>query len=93
MPGAAQGFVRGRGGDVGVRKRALVQTSGHKASDMRHIHHQLGADFVSDFAEAGKVDGARVGACTGNNGVGLVLAGQSGDFVIVDAAQIGRAHV
>ena len=84
--GAAQGFVRGCGGDVGVRKRALVQAGGHKTGDMGHVHHQLGANFVGDFAEAGKVDGAGVGAGTGNDGGGLVLAGEGGHFVIVDAA-------
>jgi len=54
----AQGLVRGGGGDVGVRKWALVQTGGHKAGDVGHIYHQLGADLVGNLAEAGKINGA-----------------------------------
>ena len=89
--GAAQGLVRGGGGDVGVRDGALVQTGGHQARDVGHVHHEDGTHLIGDGPETGEVDLAGIGAGAGHDGGGLVLAGDAGHFVIVDAAGLA-AH-
>jgi hypothetical protein len=29
-----------------------MHAAGHQAGEMRHVHHQIGADLVGDLAEA-----------------------------------------
>ena len=81
----AQCFVRGRSDNVAVRHWIRVQTSGHQTSHMRHIHHQLSADAVSNFAQPDKVKKARISASPGNQQLGLVLLGQTLHFIVIDA--------
>ena len=59
-------------------------TSGHQTGNMGHIHHQIGADFVCNLTELGKVDGAGIGAGTGNDHPGLAGLGGFQNFFIVD---------
>ena len=55
-----------------------------KTGEMRHVHHQVGADLVGDLAEPGEVELARVGRPSGDDQLRLVLPGGFGDAVHVD---------
>ena len=61
--------------------------------DVRHVHHEQGADFPGDLAELREVDLARIGAGPGEDQLRLVLAGQPGDRVVVDAVRVRRDAV
>ena len=80
---AAQGLV-GRGGDdMRVRQRAGEQLRRHQAGEMRHIDHEIRADLVRDFADAGKVDEARIGRPAGDDQLRLFGAGEVFEFLII----------
>jgi hypothetical protein len=49
---AAQGLVRRRGDDMGVRERRGMRAARHQTGEMRHIDHEIGADRIGDLAEA-----------------------------------------
>ena len=49
---AAQGLVRGRGDDMGVRERRGMRAARDQPGEMRHVDHEIGADLVGDRAEA-----------------------------------------
>ena len=73
--GTTEGLV-GRGGhDVGVRHRRRVQPGGDQPGEVRHVHHEVGADFVGDLPEPGEVELARVGRPTGDDQLRTVLVG------------------
>ena len=61
----------------GVRQRARMHAAGHQPGEMRHVHHEIGADFVGDRAEAGEIDEARIGRAAGDDQLGPVLAGRA----------------
>lgn len=44
-----------------------MKTGCDKTRDMRHVYHEVSADFISDFAEFFKVDRAGVRARSGND--------------------------
>ena len=52
---------------------------------MRHVHHEQAARLLGDGAQALKVDDARVGGCTGQQQLGLVLQREAAHLVVVDA--------
>ena len=68
----------------------VVQAGGHQAGDVGHVDHQHGADLAGDLGELACVDLARVGAGAGDDQLRLVLAGQPGDLVEVDAVVSSR---
>ena len=78
--------MRGRRGVVRVFYGRGVQIRGHEPRDVSHVDQQLGSDAVGDGPKAGEVEGARVGAGTGDDQLGLMFLGQGFDFVIVDLA-------
>ena len=80
----AQGLVRGRRDDVGMREWARMHAAGHKAGEMRHVDHQVGADIVGDLAEAAEIDDARIGGAAGDDHFRPMLFGEPLDFVHVD---------
>ena len=59
--------------------------------EMRHVHHQPGADTVRDLTEAGKVDDARHRRPARDDKFRLVFPGQRRHLIIVDAAVL-RTH-
>ena len=71
------------GNNVGVRHGVGVQSCRNKPCDVRHIHHQICADFVGNLAEACKVDHARIGTCACNDNLGFVLQCNAFHFVVV----------
>src|SRR5690606_4836619 len=83
---AAQGFVGSGGGNVGNLHRVRVQASGNEASDVGHIHHQVGAHLVSDIAEALPIQHLRVVRETRHDHLGLVLQRQTLDLLVVHQA-------
>ena len=73
---------------MSVRQRARQHRRGDKAGEVRHVHHEQGADPVGDGAEAGEVDLARIGAAAGDDQLRPVLFGEAFDLVIIDAAVV-----
>ena len=65
-----------------------VLAARHQPRKMRHVCEQVGAYFVSDDAEPGKVDSARVGRSATDNQAGSVKACKVGDFVIVNETTV-----
>ena len=81
--------MRGGGHDVAVRDRVLVQTGGDQTGDVRHVHEKERVRLVGDLAQAGEVDGARIGGGAGEDHAGLVLHGEAFDLVVVEAFGLG----
>ena len=84
-PRAAERFVRRRGDEVGDRHGVVVQSGRDQARVVGHVDHQLRADFAGDLGELVVRNLARIGARAGDDQLRLVLAGQPGDLVEVDA--------
>ena len=81
---AAERLVSGRGGDVGVRNGRRMQSGCNESGEVRHIDQQVGTDLVGDLPEPLEVQLTRVGRPAGDDQLGSVLPGQSGDLVHVD---------
>ena len=79
--------MRGVGYDMGMFERIRVDAARHQARKMRHIDEESRANFISDSAEPGEIDNARIGRAAGDDDRRAVLFGQSFDFVKVD--QVG----
>jgi hypothetical protein len=76
-----------RGGDkVCMPHRTGVAVRGHQAGDMGHIDHELGAYFVGDGPELGKIQGAGVRAAPGHDHGRPMLQSQFAHFVVIDPA-------
>ena len=60
-----------------------MHAAGHQTGDMRHIHVQIGTDFIGDLAEGGPVPFAAVSGAAGEDQLGLVLARLGADLVHV----------
>ena len=88
----AQGLVRGRRDHVGMREWARMHAAGHKAGEMRHVDHQVGADIVGDLAEAAEIDDARIGGAAGDDHLRPMLFGEPLDLVHVDQVIVPRAR-
>ncbi len=88
----AEGFVRGRGDEVGDRHGVVVQAGGHQTGVVGHVDQQLGADFAGDLGELAVRDLARVGAGAGDDQLRLVFAGQLGDLVEVEPVIVPSAR-
>ena len=87
-PGAAEGLVGSGGHYVGIRHRGGVEPHSHQASDMGHIHKQIGSHLVGDIGKGLEVDGARIGGGAGQEHAGPVLFGQIAHLVVVDVALV-----
>ncbi len=81
---AAQRFVRGGGRDMGMRHRRRVRPAGDEASDMGHVDHQPGADFIGDLAKPRPVPDTGIGGAASEDQLGLMLAGKAGHLVHVE---------
>jgi hypothetical protein len=81
---AAQRLVRGGGGDMRVRHRRGMHAAGDEAGEMRHVHHQIGADMIGDLAKALEIPRPRIGRAAGDDQLRLHLLGAARDFIHVD---------
>src|SRR5579883_3166266 len=90
---AAQGLVRRRRHDMGVRQRARIDAAGDEPGEMRHVHHEIGADLVGDPAEAREVDDPRIGGAAGDDELRPLFARQSLHFLEVDARVVAADAV
>ncbi len=59
---------------------------------MGHVDHEIGADRIGDGAHLREVDMARIGRAAGDDHLRLVLVGELGNFLIVDALVVA-AHI
>ena len=84
----------GRGcDDIGVGYRALVLPTGDKPCNVRHIDHQHGAVAMGNLGKLFKINGARVGGCTGDQQLGTYLGNLLGKGGIINATILGRNAV
>ena len=86
--GAAQGFVRGRGDDIGESHRAWVGTTSDEAGDVGDVCNEDGADLLGNVRKSREVDDARNRGAAGPQQLGLLLLGDLSDLVEVDAARL-----
>ena len=86
---AAQGLVRRRRHDMGVRQRAGIDAGRDQAGIVRHVDHEEGADLVGDLAEAREVDVARIGRGAGDDQLRLVAARHLFHLLVVDQVAVG----
>ena len=82
---AAQGFVRGRGHDIGAGDGAGVLSRGNESRDVGHVNHEDGIDAFGDGGDALKVDDARIRRCTRNDHARMMLGGEFFEGIVVDA--------
>ena len=82
---AAERLVRGRGDVVGHRHRVVVQLGGHQPGIMGHVDEQLRPALAGDLGELAVRNLARIGAGPRHDHLRLMLAGQGGHLVEVDA--------
>ena len=83
---SSQCLMRGRCRHMRVRDRAGMESRRHESGDVRHIDHQIRADFVSDLAETLEIDRARVSAGAGNDHFRPALLRDLQHIVIIDHA-------
>src|SRR5262249_61994661 len=85
---AAQRLVRGRGDDVGVRKRTGMCPAGDEPGEMRHVDEEVGADLIGNFAEAAEIDETGIGRSAGDDDLWAVLPGELCHLLDVDTVVI-----
>ena len=85
----AQGLVRRRRDDVGVRHGRGVRPAGYKAADMGHVHEHIGPDLVAYLAYLSPVDDAGIGGGAGDYHLRAQLLGHAEHLVIVDELRLG----
>ena len=85
---AAEGFVRGGGGDVSVWDGRRVSPTGNQTGEVGHIDHKIGADLIGDLAHAGEVEVAGVGAAAADDDLWLFAGGDVFDLVVVEGLGI-----
>ena len=60
-PGSAQGFVGGRGDEVGIGNRIRMEPCGNQPGDVGDVYQQIGTDRLGNLLESWKIEGARIG--------------------------------
>ncbi len=83
-PRAAQGLVRGCGDEIRVFDGAGMQPRGDHAGDVGNVGQHQRANLTGDFAHAGEVDDARIGARADSDHFGAMFMSQPGKLVIVN---------
>src|SRR3974377_2294719 len=66
-------------------ERQRITAARYQSGKMRHVHHQVSADLVADFAEAAKIDNPRIRGATSDNDLRPMLASEFCHFYEVDA--------
>jgi hypothetical protein len=90
---AAQGFVRGGRHNVSMWKRRRMHAGGDEPGDVGDVGHQKGAAFVSDGAEFGEVDDARISGVAAEQHLGFAFKADFSNGVVVDVLKVGARVV
>src|SRR5690606_7077797 len=80
---AAQRLVRGGGHEVGMRNRVGVDAAGDQACVVGNIYHEKSPYITGDAGHALEVDAQGIGGCAAHDQLGLVLASQLLERVVV----------
>ncbi|QTK78950.1 hypothetical protein AT6N2_C1164 [Agrobacterium tumefaciens] len=88
---AAQRLVRGGGRNMAMRERRGMLATGDETGDVRHIDHQVSANFISNFAEALPVPDTGIGGAASKNELRLMFLGLAFHFVHVEQV-VAFAH-
>ena len=83
--GPTKSFVRGGSYDVGVFAGIGMQAGGDQSGEVSHVDHQQRAHRIGDLAEHLEVALAAVSAAAGNDHFRLVLVGETGHVLEIDA--------
>ena len=83
---AAQGLVRCRRCDMGMRERGRMRPAGDQAGDMGDVGEKDRSGLVGDFAEPAEVDRPRHRRAARDYQLRLALQGEVPDLVVVDHA-------
>ncbi len=75
-PGSSQGLVGGGSDKVSHPHGIGVETRADEPGDVGHVHHEIGLYLPGDLGEAGKIQGAGIGAGPGDDQLGTVLLGE-----------------
>ena len=86
---SAKSLVGGGGDKVGVRHGTGVQTGGDKTRNVCDVNHKVGAHFVGNFLEPGKVNRPCVGGSARDDEFGSVLESLFADVVEIYPARLG----
>ena len=81
---AAEGLVRRRGDDVGVRERRRMHARRRPGRRCARCPPSAAPDFIGDLAELGEVDGARIGAVAAEDHLGLQFLRLGADGIEID---------
>ena len=57
-----------------------MRATGNKAREMRHIHHEIGADFIGNGAEGSEIPNAGICAAAGDDQLWLCFARNARHF-------------
>ena len=68
-----------------------MDAAGDEPGEMRHVHHEVGADLVGNRAKAGKIDETRIGRTAGDDNLRPVLPREHRHLRHVDALVVA-AH-
>ena len=91
--GTAQGLVGGGSHKISKGDGAGMLTGGHQAGDVRHIHHQQGADFVRDFPQFLEINHAGISGSACDDHLRLAFQGNTADVFVIDHLGFGRNAV
>ena len=61
-----------------------MHARGDKPGEMRHIHHQQGADLVANRPKGAEIDDARIRRAPGDDQLRLMLTRKPSNFLHVD---------
>ena len=80
---SAQRLVRGGRHEIGDAHRAGIDARGDQSGVVGHVHEQVGADRVGDFAQALPVEGQRISRCAGDDHLRLVVLCEFRRLVVI----------
>ena len=80
----AQGLVRGRRHEVGVRHRARVHSSSDKTRNVGHVGHDEGSDTIGRRTDSSEIDDTRIRTRPDDDQLRLAIFGQAIEFVVID---------
>ena len=67
----------------------VIPAIGHKAGDVRNIHHQIRADFIGDLAELIKIQHAGIGGISGYDHLRFMFEGLFAHLIVINIAGFG----
>ncbi|MCY1461708.1 hypothetical protein D9M71_793910 [compost metagenome] len=74
----------GGGDEVSDSDRRRVYARSDQSGVVRHVHHQVSADFIADVAKALEVDGPGIRRGPGDDHLRPVLPGQGFHFFVIE---------